>query len=37
MALTCARLMKGGEGHNGEKYFIVLFHVSGHLEQFGGV
>ena len=21
----------------GGKYFIVLFHVSGHLEQFGGV
>ena len=24
-------------GHNREKYFIALFHVSGHLEQFGGV
>jgi hypothetical protein len=30
LALSCA-------GHNGDKYFIGLFHVSGHLEQFGGV
>ena len=28
---------EGVGAHNGGKYFIVLFHVSGHLEQFGGV
>ena len=27
----------GGVGHNWGKYCIGLFHVSGHLEQFGGV
>ena len=34
MALPCARLIGG---LSGGKYFIVLFHVSGNLDQFGGV
>ena len=27
----------GGVGHNWKQYVIGLVHVSGHLEQFGGV
>ena len=27
----------GGGGHNGETNFIDFFHVSDHLEQFGGL
>ena len=35
--ISCMLLGNIQWGHNGYKYFIVLFHVSGHLEQFGGV
>ena len=35
--LPCAWLMAEWGFHNGGKYFIFLFHVSGHLEQFGYV
>ena len=28
---------EGGGGHNGETNFIDFFHLSDHLEQFGGL
>ena len=33
----CLTTRWGGVGHNREKYCIGLFHVSGNLEQFGGL
>ena len=30
-------MIDGEGGYNGDKHFIALFHVSGHVKKFGGV